>query len=82
MIELHCDKCGKRVMSSFAVSVQEVKNPYPSHFDDMVQSASIFTQEHKTFMLCGDCYHEMGLPNIYYPVEEFAKRLKEGKVDE
>lgn len=77
MVNITCDKCGKKSMSGVMVALEALSDPHPSRFDDMVQGVGICTGPRKSFILCSKCYQEIGFPNIYYSNEEFGEKLKD-----
>lgn len=66
MVKIFCDKCGKdcdRV--AYSVEVNSIHNPSPMYISDTGTPHITDNNSHIIFILCQDCYRDIGLPNIY-----------------
>lgn len=66
MIKLICDRCGKECgLNAFDVRSNVIHNPVPTSIRDVGEPKLSACDDHIRFMLCSDCYNELGLPNPY-----------------
>lgn len=66
MVRLFCDKCGKDCdLNAMDIRVGVIHNPVPHHHQDLGEPHLTDDTTRCRFLLCQDCYREMGFPNPY-----------------
>ena len=81
MIKVECDKCGQSTSRcNFEIQVLPLINTTPQYFDE-AGDAKLTCEADKRirFVLCEDCYRNMGLPNVYYAHEKGALVFRRAK---
>lgn len=66
MVRVFCDKCGKDCeLNAYEIRVEVIHNPTPYHALDIGDAKLSDVKDRCRFILCQDCYREMGMPNVY-----------------
>ena len=66
MIQIICDKCGSDCESNaYEIRVSAIHNPTPLYALDIGDLKITDDNSKYRFILCQDCYREMGFPNVY-----------------
>lgn len=66
MVKIFCDRCRKDCkLNAYDITVNVLHNPTPHNMLDVGQPCITDDNTHIRFILCQDCYEEIGFPNMY-----------------
>ena len=80
MIQIICDKCGKDCeRNAYEIRVNAIHNPAPLYVFDTGDLKITDDKSSYRFILCQNCYREMGFPNIYKVYETKELQFRDNK---
>lgn len=66
MIKVICDKCGGNCdRTAYDIRIGAIHNPTPLNAHDRDELKITDDNTQIRFVLCQECYYDMGLPDIY-----------------
>lgn len=78
MIKVFCDKCGKDCeLNAFAITTEIIHNPCPVHLQDCGELKITGDHSKIRYVLCQDCYINLGLPNVYTTIREKILKFRD-----